>query len=43
MMKEKYERTQLEITEFKSKDVIITSGEDQILDPPKARYMAPIR
>ena len=42
MMKENYERTKLEITEFQTPDVIITSGEDPV-DAPQGRYMLPIR
>ena len=44
MMKETYERTMLEITEFQTEDVITTSGEP--IDPieePRGRYMVPIR
>lgn len=44
-MKEAYERTLLEITEFKSEDVIVTSGEpiDPVAELPKGRFMLPIR
>ena len=45
-MKESYERTELEITEFRQKDVIVTSGEDPVnpvINAPRDRYMAPIR
>lgn len=41
-MKESYERTQLEITEFKSEDVIVTSNEESLLEP-HGKYMMPLR
>lgn len=44
-MKESYERTKLEISEFLKEDVIVTSGEE--IDPlnkkPKDRFLIPIR
>lgn len=42
-MRESYERTEFEITEFQQEDVIVTSGEDPVIDAPKDRYMVPIR
>ena len=42
MMKEKYERTEIDIFEFQTEDVIMTSGPDDY-DEPEDRYMAPIR
>ena len=41
-MKEKYERTELELIEFLTEDVIMTSGEGDY-DEPQDHYMAPIR
>lgn len=42
MMKEKYERTKLDIIKFETEDVIMTSGplDD---DEPQDRYMMPVR
>lgn len=42
-MKDSYERTELYITEFQQEDVIVTSGEDPVINAPRDRYMAPIR
>lgn len=42
-MKESYVRSQLQITEFNSEDVIITSTPDPVVEPPKGDYMLPIR
>ena len=44
-MKDSYERTILNITEFQQEDVIVTSTVDP-LEPdnvPKGKFMAPIR
>ena len=41
-MKEKYERTELDIIKFQTEDVIMTSGLDDY-DDPEDRYMVPIR
>ncbi len=36
MMKEKYEKTEIEVIEFQAEDVILTSGEDPVpSDPPQ--------
>lgn len=40
-MKEKYERTEIDIFEFQTEDVIMTSGLDD--DDPDDEYMVPIR
>ena len=42
MIKEKYERTEIDIFEFQTEDVIMTSGLDDY-DAPDDKYMAPIR
>ena len=42
-MKESYERTELEITEFRQENVIMTSGEPIDPEEPQDRYMMPIR
>ena len=44
-MKEKYERTEIDIIEFLTEDVIMTSGPDDYddYDDPDDKYMAPIR
>ena len=42
-MKESYERTELEIFEFQTEDVIMTSGEPIDPEEPQDRYMVPIR
>ena len=41
-MKEKYERTELDIIKIQTEDVIMTSGPDDY-DDPDDKYMAPIR
>ena len=41
-MKEKYERTEIDILKFQTEDVIMTSGESDY-DDPDDKYMAPIR
>lgn len=40
-MKEKYERTELELIEFQSQDVIMTSEPDDYANPDD-HYQAPI-
>lgn len=42
-MKESYERTRLDITEFQQEDVIVTSGEEQTPVEPTDHYVLPIR
>ena len=41
MMKEKYERSELDIMKFETEDVIMTSG--PIDEEPDDQYMMPIR
>ena len=41
-MKEKYERTEIDIFEFQTEDVLMTSGLDDY-DEPDDEYMVPIR
>ena len=41
-MKEKYERTEIDIFELQTEDVIMTSGPDDY-DDPDDEYMVPIR
>ena len=40
MMKENYERTELDIIRFQTRDVIMTTGE---YEDPEDDYMMPIR
>lgn len=43
MMKEQYERIQLNIAIFEADDVITTSAEQTAPDEPHDQYMMPIR